>query len=380
MENLVNTINDYVNHCLSRCQQCGECLNACPLMHPEEGIKDLNQIKVAALNYYTSIPLKEIKVHDKIIKFVKECMQCGKCRNVCPVFNFRDVMVLWQKYQLKDASPVIQDHFQFRGGVQSVVKNIGINIFSLFKGLGMKDLAKHVDKKDIRKSDTLFYFGCYIFSPTGLPAKTLQLANYLGMDYEVIGGLRSCCGWPQYLGGDLERSEELFDNLHSLINKVNPKRIITGCGECYASIWRLKNTRESSFETLTTSQWILMNKDKFNLSKGKETFTFHDACHITRKIKKPEDARAVLKEMGNLVELEFNREESLCCGYYQQNINPQQVKSLRVKKLAMAKATGAKKMAVECVTCLESFHPLAKEANLEILDVVDIVHQKVISD
>lgn len=350
---------------------------ACPLMQPEDGVEDLNLINVVALNYYTGASLKDIKVHDKIIKFVKECTQCGKCRHVCPVFNYRDIMVLWQKHQLKDTAPTTTDHFQYRGGAQSAVKDIGINLFSFFKGLGMKELAKHIDKTDFRSADTLFYFGCYIFSPTKLPAKTLSLANHMGIDYEVLGGLRSCCGWPQYLAGDFSRAEELFENLHSLIAKVNPKQIVTGCAECYAAIVLLKNNKGGSYEPLTTSQWILMNIDKLGLSKEQGTVTFHDSCHISNKIEKPEEARKVLKKMANLVEMEKNRKESLCCGYYQYKRNPAQIKSLRIKKLEMAKATGAKKMAVECVTCLESYQPLAKEMEIEIVDIVDMVYERV---
>ncbi len=380
METLPNKIKSYVDHCLSKCQQCAQCLEACPIMDPEEGIEDLNKIRIPALNYYTSMTVEEIKsikVHDLVIKFVKECMQCGKCRHVCPVFNNRDLMILWQKYQLQDALPVVTDHFQFRGGVQSTIKNAGINLFNLFKGLGMKELSQHVDKTDLQKSDTLFYFGCYIFSPSSLPAKTLHLANKIGTDYEVLGGLRSCCGWPQYLGGDIERAEELFENLHSQINKVNPKYIVTGCAECFTAIWRLKNEKGGSYEPLTTPQWILMNIEKFGLSKNEETVTFHDSCHISRKLESPEEARSVLKKLGNVVEMEQNRTESLCCGYYQYKANPSQVKSLREKRLAMAKATGATKMAVECVTCLESFQSTAKDMDIEVIDIVEMVYDRV---
>ncbi len=377
METLANKIKKYVDHCLARCRQCANCLAICPVMHPEEGIEDLNQVGIGALNYHTDLSLKDHDIHKGFVKFIKECIQCGKCRNDCPASNFRDVMVLWQKYQLKDTPPVTTDHFQYRGGVQPFIKNIGINLFNIFKGVGMKELSKHVDKTELRQCDTLFYFGCYIFSPTKLPAKTLKLANHLGMDYEVIGGLRSCCGWPQYLAGDFERAEELFEDLYALIKKVNPKQIITGCAECYAAIWRLKNTKEESYEPLTTSQWLSKNMDKLGLSKEQEKITFHDACHLVRKIGNNEEARTVLNEMANLVEMEQNRKQSLCCGYYQFNINPPQVESLRAKKLVMAKATGAEKMAVECVTCLESYQPLAKKMGIEVVDVVDMVYERV---
>ena len=44
----------------------------------------------------------------------------------------------------------------------------------------------------------------------------------------------------------------------------------------------------------------------------------------------------------------------------------------------MAKATGAKTMAVECVTCLESYEKVAEENDIRVTDLVDLVHENTI--
>jgi len=83
--------------------------------------------------------------------------------------------------------------------------------------------------------------------------------------------------------------------------------------------------------------------------------------------------------MYHLKELEKNKENALCCGYYNFKGNPGLNKGIVKQKMDMVEKTGVKKMAVECITCQESFEAAAKERGLEVTDLVDLVHKNIFS-
>ena len=64
-----------------------------------------------------------------------------------------------------------------------------------------------------------------------------------------------------------------------------------------------------------------------------------------------------------------------CCGYWGFKANSGQLRSLHEDRFAEARRTGAHKMIVECVTCLESFalHP---DNAMEVQDIIGLVIEK----
>ncbi|MBF0287845.1 MAG: (Fe-S)-binding protein [SAR324 cluster bacterium] len=236
-----------------------------------------------------------------------------------------------------------------------------------------------MDKTEFKQCDTLIYFGCYIFSNTGAQFKTIELADKLGIDYEVLGGLKSCCGWPQLMGGRIEESEYLHRYVADVIEQIQPKEVITGCMECFASLKRMLQIKRTDWKALTTSQWMLNHADQLGLSKNDELITFHDSCHCTRKLGLGDPARKLIGKMYDLEEMDETRDEALCCGYYNFKANPELNHHLRQKKMDMAKKTGAQTMAVECITCQESFESAGQKKGVVVTDLVDLVHKNVFS-
>ena len=263
----------------------------------------------------------------------------------------------------------------WRGKDLPLHENIAVSLLRILKRDVVKDLKVQVDKTDLKEAENLFYFGCYIFSPSGIAKPTLELADYLGMDYEVMAGYRYCCGYPHYTTGRLKRSEKLFIDLHEAIKKVNPKFVITGCAECYVALKMVKEQFDADFEPITTSQWILDNLDKFDLFKTEEKVTFHDACMLSRLENQSENPRKIINEIVELVEIDENRDNSLCCGGMRAGHNTEGVLEFRNQKLINAKKTGAKKMVTECITCWEKYNPLAEAYGMEVEDIVATVHK-----
>jgi Fe-S oxidoreductase len=366
MDAIRQTLKREVERGLAACIGCNECMRACPVADPG--------LRLAELNHATG---NEAPLPPLVERLAVECFQCGLCVPVCPVGLERDSMVLWLKTRLEKLPPQYVDDLKHKGAGQPVRRQVEITFHNLMQRPRMKGLASHVDKRDLKRADTLFFFGCTIFSETGLAAKMLALADYLQLDYEVLGGLRSCCGWGHYLAGDLERAETLMDNVYERILKAAPKEVVTNCSECYTALRRVSAVRGEKFTPVSCSTWIRQNLDRFPIQRLEDPFTFHDACHTTRKLGEGEEARRVLRQVGTFVEMAQNGDEGPCCGRYQFDVNPAQLARLRGDRIRMAREAGANRMVVECVRCLEAFGPAGEELGVQVMDIVDLVYEAI---
>ncbi len=377
-ETFLEELKVFSEYQLDSCFGDGECMRVCPVVDKNLTIAELN-----------NCTLESNSLTEAVRNFTFECFQCGHCTSVCPGGVQRDVLMIFLKYKaLAEKEPKhIKKYYKAKGisgwnpkkpASKTLRKEIMIRGYNFISGSKLGKLKKHVDKTKFKKSDNLFYFGCYIFSHTGVQFKTLELADKLGLDYEVLGGLKSCCGWPQLLGGRIEEAEYLHRYVSNVIEQIKPKRIITGCMECFVSLKRMLQINPADYQPMTTSQWLLSHADELGISHCGEDITFHDSCHCSRKMGLEKPARELLKKMYTLKEMKKNRDQSLCCGYYNFKVNPKLNESITQCKMNMAHEIGVKKMAVECITCQESFETIGNKNGISVTDLVDLVHKNVI--
>ena len=149
------------------------------------------------------------------------------------------------------------------------------------------------------------------------------------------------------------------------------------------SLRKIKDKYQMSFEPLTTPMWLAQFADKLDLKKSGASVTYHDSCHISRKIGQPEPARKLLSSMADITEMpRSGARDTWCCGYWGlrgNEGNDEQLQKLQQERFDEAHATSADTMVVECVTCLEAFgHSSADHKGVAVRDIVDLVHSQVI--
>lgn len=369
MRTFLEELESWIEYNLKNCIGVDECMKVCPVVDPDVTIKELNE----ATRPDTVVP-------PKIQKFAAECIQCGRCDTVCPTVAGRSIMMLYLKAKIAQQGKqpkAYKNYLRLKGHDRNPIL-LGMN--NLINKRRIRDLAKHVDKKDFKKAPLLFYFGCYIFTKLESVHQTLAIADKLGLDYEVLGGNRSCCGWPQLLAGDTDLAEDYHEYLLQLIEKSEPEEVVTGCAECYMSLKKVQRKYKANFEPLTTTQWLLRYVDKLNLQKTEEKVTYHDSCHLTRKSGMPEPPRELLAKMVDVKEMERSgRVDTFCCGYWNMHYNHDQLHELHHERFKEAKKTGVRKMVCECVTCVESYTPDVPEAGIEVEDIVQTVYNQFFS-
>jgi len=376
-EHFLDELRVFSEYQLDSCFGDGECMRVCPVVDQELLISELNECTIG-----------QNELTDAVTQFTYDCFQCGQCTIACPAGVQRDILMVYLKHKAmkKGEPPHLKSYYKAKGisgwnpnrpEQKSLGKELVIRGYNLMSSRKLGVLKQHVDKTEFRQADTLIYFGCYIFSHTGVQFKTIEIADKLKLDYEVLGGLKSCCGWPQLLGGRIEEAEYLHRYVADVIDKIRPKQIVTGCMECYAALKRMARLNHSTWEPLTTSQWLLQFADQLNLTRSDELVTFHDSCHCTRKLGLGQNPRNLLGKLYNLKEMEKNKEDALCCGYYNFKGNPGLNQEIVKQKMDMVEKTGAKTLAVECVTCQESFESAAKARGIEVADLVALVHRNI---
>ncbi len=345
---------------LDNCIGVNDCMRACPVNRL--GVNQNELDSVLASGEWT----------ERVQTFVTECVQCGDCTLACPAGVHRDHMMLMLKAMLPKIPMQWQLYYYLKGRRD---QQLLISLSNVYGRLQAGPLGKHVDKADLAEKDLLFYFGCYIFSSSKAPAATLTLADRLGLDYEVLAGLRSCCGWPQYLTGKMGYGQQMLIHLETLINRVAPEVIVTGCAECYAGLVRLKKKTGASWTPLTTSEWLLQHADKLAWHKLDTPIAIHDSCHITKKLGKPDPARQLLTRISDVIEIAPSPDECVCCGYYNIHANHELNHELHLEKLAVVAEKGAEAMACECVTCWEAFALSFKQADVPLWELMVAAEQ-----
>lgn len=341
---------------LDNCIGSNDCMLVCPVNRLKINQSELDTVMVT--DSWT----------DRVKTFVTECIQCGDCTLACPAGVQRDQMMLYLKSQLPDIPLQWKLYYLQKG--RNKDQSALISVIDFFARLTIGPLGKHIDKTKFEKKSLLFYFGCYIVSPSGAPEATLKLADRLGLDYEVLGGARSCCGWPQYLTGKMGFGQQMLTHLGELIDSIEPQVIVSGCAECYAALLRLKKKTGASWIPMTTTQWLLGHANALQWQKFKEPIAIHDSCHVVKKAGKPDPIRELLPYMADVVELYPTPTECVCCGYYNIHANHTLNEKLHQDKLELVQEKSAGGMVVECVTCWESFHETFKEAQVPMWDVM----------
>lgn len=185
-----------------------------------------------------------------------------------------------------------------------------------------------VAEKIPEQSDILYFAGCTAsFVETDIAEASIRLLQDAGYSVGYMGKDEACCGIPMKVAGKWDLFEEIYDHNVAEARKRGAKTIVTSCPACglvwkelYAAI-AAERGEEYEFEIKHYSELIAPAladgrlELKENPFEGK-TVTFHDSCHMGRAQGNYEPPRDMLKAIPGIemVEMEHNREEGLCCG------------------------------------------------------------------
>lgn len=163
----------------------------------------------------------------------------------------------------------------------------------------------------------LYFRGCTARErDSDIEESTRYILDKAGIDYHVLDN-EECCGSVLLRSGfDDDALELMKKNLEDLKDE---DLILTSCAGCYKTLCEdYKNFLNADLNVIHISQFIkkLIDEGKIEVNDNFSNLnvTYHDPCHLGRALEVFDEPRYVIKKYANLVEMENNRENSLCCG------------------------------------------------------------------
>lgn len=351
---------------LNACMQCGLCAAVCPWREVEGEFLPRLMIRQGQLGL-------EGYESDEVLF---GCTTCAKCVLNCP----REVDIIGVMRAMR--SLVVES-----GGAPETLKAVlgschaNGNPWSEPRQKRMawtEGLAVPVYTPD--KEYLLFVCctSCYEQRSQKIARSLVELLNRAGVSYGVLGPEQNCCGESVRKIGD----EALFQKLAAanveLFNAHGVKKIITTSPHCLKTFAGEYPELGGKYQVIHSSQLLaeLAAAGRLPLTAADDRrVAYHDPCYLGRHGGVFEPPRAALAASGaRVVEMEREREFSLCCGggggrVWMETPTEQRFSLLRVREAA---AAGAEILATACPYCLSLLEDSRKTAGLEDLRIMEI--------
>ncbi len=357
-----------------RCTSCGLCLEACPVFPLT---KSARRGARAVMEKVTEL-LKGGEVSEEAYEMVFSCNGgCAACVPSCP-----EGLMLYAAFTPAIARiaragrrlPLLS--YQMTPGHRH-------NFPSVFSALQ----SSPAEVRWIRRApanpepvDVVFFTSCM---PLGIPhvlLESVDILSSMGIDFVALAGNEVCCGSGPMLWGDMEASQEMSRDFISNIAAFKPKKAVFFCHGCHMMCSAiLPRFMTLPFESCELIQFLVENLDRIPFKhRIDKRVAVHDNCAAAR-MGMYEATRTLLRAVPGitLVEMEHNRDNSLCCGGLTNVSRPEISEPMRRAPLKEASATGADIMTTICVGCLQSFAPLEHEYALEVRNYVSLVAESV---
>ena len=212
----------------------------------------------------------------------------------------------------------------------------------------------------------IYFRGCTAREKeTSIADSTEELLKSAGVDYTVLED-EKCCGSVLMRTGFIdEAKEQIQKNTEVLSNDL----ILTSCAGCYKT---LKDDYEG-LDVIHISQFLkeLIDENKLDFSKKNLTVTYHDSCHLGRHCNVFDEPRDVISGVADLVEMENNRESSLCCGAGGgvKSAYPEIANQMAELRINQAKQTGCSTLVTPCPFCKLNL----ENEDMEVLDLTEFL-------
>jgi len=315
-----NGVPGHVAFMAQACARCGYCVPTCEQYMGRGWESHSPRGKYAFIREV--VAGREKFDQDMVDKFLM-CTTCEMCNNRCQL-----------------GLPVEHDWMTMRGVLINDQKKMTFPPFEMIaaslrgeKNIWAGKREKRADwmPEDLKpkikeKADILYFAGCTAsFVNTDVAEASVRILDEAGIDFAYMGTDEACCGIPMKMSGKWDVFEEIFEYNVREAKKRGAKTIVTSCPACglvwkemYAELARKKGIDypfEIKHYSEVAAEAIADGRLKFEHEVNAK-IAFHDSCHMGRAQGNYEPPREMLKAIPGveLVEMEHNREEGLCCG------------------------------------------------------------------
>jgi heterodisulfide reductase subunit D len=366
------------------CIRCGLCLAVCPTYRATLGESDSPRGRIALARARAEGRLGRSENYaDKFFR----CLLCAACENICPSgAEATDI--------LQGAREDVSDHELLPGRLAQLDRAI-----SAEHNISAEDNAARLVWADnlpappsglgVTKAELVYFVGCVgSFFPRSysVPRAFVEILEAAGVDYALLGGAEWCCGYPQYINGELDLAAEAIRHNVDAVRALQAGRVAFTCPSCY-HIWKhvypeaLGEPLE--VELLHTTELLdrLLDEGQIALKERPMTVTYHDPCDLGRKSGVYDAPRRILRRIPGvtLVEMQENRDSSHCCGGggNLESHNAELAGQVAQRRVQQAAATGAQVIVSACQQCERTLSNAARASRtrIRVMDIGEVVLQ-----
>ena len=212
----------------------------------------------------------------------------------------------------------------------------------------------------------IYFRGCTAREKeTNISKATEELLKLAGIEYHILDDEKCCGSVLLRTGFEEEAHEQIEKNTEVLRDEL----ILTSCAGCFKT---LKEDYDG-IDVIHISQLLdeLIKEGKLNFNKRDLDVTYHDSCHLGRQLEVFDEPRDVIKAVANLVEMENNRENSLCCGAGGgvKSAYPEIADEMAKSRINQAKETDCEILVTPCPFCKLNL----ENDDLEVLDLTEFL-------
>lgn len=359
------------------CIQCGKCTGGCPVARK-------TTLNIRRLIYDMLVePEVDVEAHEELW----DCTACFTCVERCP----------------KDVQPA-ELVISLRGElVESgrVPETVGTALMGVFRqgnpsGMARADRETWADgvepsleqaKEAAQEGCEMLYFvGCipsYDQRVQPVARALMKVFEKAELDVGTLGTDETCCGNEIRRMGEVGLFEMLVEENGELFRGVGAQEIVTTSPHCYNTFKNEYGLDEMQILHYTQLLAQLLEDGVLSFpGQVDKKVTYHDPCFLGKQNQIYDEPRAVIEAIPGveLVEMDRNRERSLCCEggggrMWVEGTNLEE--RLAFQRVQEAAETGADVLAVACPFCLLTLEDAVKvqglDDQLQVMDIMELV-------
>lgn len=225
MTSLVEHLEVTAADSMSRCTECGRCVEVCPIVPLVELTNAQPRELVGQVKRLTSGESYSAEAR----RWTESCNGSGQCNAACPeginVRQWLSIAKLKLKMELPEADRAANAATQFRRMAQAVHLIASMQVPS-------EDLKRILAPAKSRKSDLVFYYGCNVLRSPHIIFNVMDILDAVDLEYEVLGGTANCCGVVQFMSGDLGTYERIAPKTYGSLTAMGAQKVISWCPTC----------------------------------------------------------------------------------------------------------------------------------------------------
>lgn len=362
---------------VSRCNRCGFCLPNCPIYR----VKKVESASPRGRNAITRAVIEgKLEWSPEIQKSMFSCLGCGACTAACfPSLKTKDVVLMDRECLVDEGLyPKIADRL-----ARVLEESRNISDEDNEERGEWRDLLGNLPEGAFEKerAEVIYFVGCVAsFYPMAqkIPLNMARIMEKTGVDFTILGGEEWCCGYPLIGAGMQDRIEALMAHNLEKLGAVGAKKLVFTCPSCYLT-W--KTFYKPDVQLLSASEFLagLLSEKRIPLKEIEATVTYHDPCDLGRIGGVFEPPREVIRAIPGirLVELQGNRQMSVCCGGggNLEMVDPELSGEVAQMKIDEILNTEAEMVVTSCQQCLRTIASRARRRNIDLVvkDLTDLV-------